>query len=930
MSAVAASTRIFFERARREARRYGEDPWVFLRELVQNSRDARADRVELETRIGKRNEFLICRDNGLGMDRARIENYLLRLYASTKEEEQSSIGFFGVGFWSVLLFQPAVIRLASSREGRTVAFEIRLADFRIRPLRVTLPGQGTEVVLVRPRKNLKSGGSELADRMRERLLHYAGHVKPLPDRRAFELFCNGEKLNRDFALPEFGGKRVKTGAFEGTIGFGTHPSVKIYKGGILVRGLAGLAEVIPSRKSRLPASGWGLYPVIAMNVNDLELLMDRQTVYEDPLLYRMVDYCEKEILRLHKRLVKRLFPMNLKNRVLSWFQGLRERAASLALFLPFLLLTGLLLWSRVPKILLLPAAWGDSAQLWIDRVSEDWQGAIVDPKLAHDGQWAFRHDGPDGMLFRIETLARYDVDLGLTPVILTRIHPFAPPAVASEGRITIHIGISGSVTEFLLPMPDGYGLVNNSLSKEISQAFFLWADHNEDPLIKVKRPGRLRYRVAPLREPLPPPLITLGPISHWPPEYQHLLEQVRGLPPETMVSYLQKWLADRFVYSRAPDLVHRFNRSKERWLEKALEARAGDCDVLNGILVLLLRSAGVHAELCVGLVGAGGTARSDLHAWGRYYLRGWHSFDLTLHTPSTEPRTTSRARDSSGGRDSVPVEAPGLADPERTGPGSRASGSPAQGRAGHGSGFPGAVSPGAWFLLLLPLAGLLAWRWRGRGDEPLVDEPLYMKNLFEHLFHFGGEKDPLRLQFRPIFPLLGGQRLSLYQIRRRADRGKLWGAVPGSEFCSMLAGRPAILDRSSKIVQFLEPYLPSIPWLEDFELVLGPRLCHPLLEAAEREIRKLDPHFRIYPVGGDQRLREVFLPLKKGGSGQRFLLIGENHELLRGLSKNGTDFNPFELFSMMDKLLNKTTFYLGEKDRFLARYAERLASTEPA
>jgi hypothetical protein len=37
----------FEERARREALRYGSDPWIFVRELIQNSRDAGASRVSV-------------------------------------------------------------------------------------------------------------------------------------------------------------------------------------------------------------------------------------------------------------------------------------------------------------------------------------------------------------------------------------------------------------------------------------------------------------------------------------------------------------------------------------------------------------------------------------------------------------------------------------------------------------------------------------------------------------------------------------------------------------------------------------------------------------------------------------------------------------------------------------------------------------------
>ena len=39
----------FLQRARFEAERYGTDPWVFVRELLQNARDAGARRVWFQT-----------------------------------------------------------------------------------------------------------------------------------------------------------------------------------------------------------------------------------------------------------------------------------------------------------------------------------------------------------------------------------------------------------------------------------------------------------------------------------------------------------------------------------------------------------------------------------------------------------------------------------------------------------------------------------------------------------------------------------------------------------------------------------------------------------------------------------------------------------------------------------------------------------------
>ena len=59
-------TRAFRERARLEADRYGPDPWIFVRELLQNSRDAGAHRVRFVVEQDGAIERVTCFDDGDG------------------------------------------------------------------------------------------------------------------------------------------------------------------------------------------------------------------------------------------------------------------------------------------------------------------------------------------------------------------------------------------------------------------------------------------------------------------------------------------------------------------------------------------------------------------------------------------------------------------------------------------------------------------------------------------------------------------------------------------------------------------------------------------------------------------------------------------------------------------------------------------------
>ena len=103
----------FRERARVEADRYGPDPWIFVRELLQNARDAGASAVVIEVDERDGLTRIRCRDDGEGMSYEHARRYLFSLYASSKEARRNQVGRFGVGFWSILRFDPTRIVIRS-------------------------------------------------------------------------------------------------------------------------------------------------------------------------------------------------------------------------------------------------------------------------------------------------------------------------------------------------------------------------------------------------------------------------------------------------------------------------------------------------------------------------------------------------------------------------------------------------------------------------------------------------------------------------------------------------------------------------------------------------------------------------------------------------------------------------------------------------
>ena len=88
-----------------------------MRELLQNAatpaRPRCASRCSSATVEGGAEATVICRDNGEGMTFEHARRYLFALYASSKEGKKNQAGKFGVGFWSILRFEPATIVIRS-------------------------------------------------------------------------------------------------------------------------------------------------------------------------------------------------------------------------------------------------------------------------------------------------------------------------------------------------------------------------------------------------------------------------------------------------------------------------------------------------------------------------------------------------------------------------------------------------------------------------------------------------------------------------------------------------------------------------------------------------------------------------------------------------------------------------------------------------
>lgn len=126
------------------------DPFAFYRELIQNSIDAGSSRIEVTLSFRPGAEKGLClasvADWGEGMNRDVIENYLVTKFRSTKENDLTKIGKFGIGFVSIFACKPDAVSVDTGRDGEFWRVLFR-KDLTYELLKLSEPLEGTRVTL---------------------------------------------------------------------------------------------------------------------------------------------------------------------------------------------------------------------------------------------------------------------------------------------------------------------------------------------------------------------------------------------------------------------------------------------------------------------------------------------------------------------------------------------------------------------------------------------------------------------------------------------------------------------------------------------------------------------------------------------------------------------------------------------------------------
>ena len=168
-------------------------PLAFLRELVQNSLDAGSETIEVTVDYDAPSKC--CRvqvlDTGEGMDREIIDTKLTTLFSSTKENDLTKIGKFGIGFVSIYAIQPQLVVVETGRGGESWRILFKPdRSFERRQLDYPVEGTSVTVFLKRSKKKL----AELTKNCRNTISFWCKHSD-------VEIRFNGDPLNEDFDLP---------------------------------------------------------------------------------------------------------------------------------------------------------------------------------------------------------------------------------------------------------------------------------------------------------------------------------------------------------------------------------------------------------------------------------------------------------------------------------------------------------------------------------------------------------------------------------------------------------------------------------------------------------------------------------------------------------------------------------------------------------
>ncbi|MFV8750560.1 sacsin N-terminal ATP-binding-like domain-containing protein [Nannocystaceae bacterium ST9] len=969
----------FRERARVEADRYGPDPWIFVRELLQNARDAGARTVAFAIEEGTSGTRIRCRDDGEGMSYEHARRYLFSLYASSKEDRANQVGRFGVGFWSILRFDPARIVIRSrprpqpgkpSEPGWQVVLDGALQQAE----RSTVEMEpGTEVLLERA-----AGDGSDARRVWEAALQNARYLcqRDAPD-LALPVLIDGRPINAEFTLPAPSAS-FRRGRVRGVVGLGSAPRVELFSRGLRVRSAACLDDLLTSSghtghsRVRFPELPGGLAPQALLESDGLDLLLSRSDARDTRALRRLVKLGQNELRSLVERQLARIRPPGIGERV----AGLLRRLVGESTWWRALLgaTTGALLAALLAQLIWpaseRPIAEAESGASDLEDTDEtdrpSRRRAYSDLSRRYDGPQVSELDaaGAEPLALRyapsdahpyFAALVIQDVG-GSAGAEASASSPRYPSWRCASECLSVELPILAGPGTLPLLMPTGHRLALDSLrfvdeaGREGERPIVLVDDAGQPALLLGREfAGTLHYTSGP------------GPaLDHVVRERSVLTgslrrdaRKLRTRPARERIDAAIDLVRDRVRYSTKRDVAEQHDRAKRAgkpFVDRALEIGAGDCDVQNGLLVAVLHEAEIDARLAVGWVGDRGGVSPWLHAWVEWMdpAGRWSVADATGRELEATPSlaglppspnevavgTLRPAPDPGGPAEptsaSEPLAEPDPITPIRDEARLRDASEPAS----------SAIPPEllawldrpwlAWAAMASALLGigLLGVSLTGRTARRIqLDEGGDLSSLLQGaLAQPGAFRHLPSLFHRRLIPVRGGSAISLQRARTLASRGRLYVGREQTELSRTARRRGiAVLDGDSPEGRTVAASLAATD-LDRWGHRIARSQDTPLLQALAQHLREHGERWWIASIRGLGAPVET-LDLRPLGArarlGERLVLIDAEDPFMQETERLRASRPHTAAFTLLDHLLDHLDLGPQRRAALLAPLADR-------
>ncbi|MCK5004009.1 MAG: ATP-binding protein [Candidatus Aminicenantes bacterium] len=617
---------------------YIDDPWVFLRELAQNSRDSGALEIKIDPGgHGSDNEVIIFSDNGKGMTYREAEKYLFRLYSSSKFKERTSVGMYGVGFWTIMKFEPDEIMVESYSEEEDKWAVILDGNLNHRSAECKLGKFGTRVTLIR--KRVYSDHESFCMELEAGVRRYCRFIDRKAEKgKLLHVIFRGklisESLKHDDGISlKYGGRN-----FEGVVGLGDVPKVSLLTGGIPAwegSTLDELSLVNNEGKDKSDYMKSGIAPVFHINGRNLRVNMSRRELIDDNSLRDVLKSSRKALNDLVQICSDHAYPRTRKKKV--WY-GLRKIYKDITSSYWKIIMAVLILVIPLEIFLLnkfLPAKGGEVITPDVVNVEGYRQYSATVDKLGEGVIADIRYSPHENIWMKMFTAPDFDRVRGFIWDGSPRYISLVAEPVESEDnfRINIYIRNGGDV---FLPHPSGYRIDKGSI--RISGVNKVKLKKSVSGEVIVNIPGynkTLEYSCSIQKDRDDPgyqkKYLDIPGEVRFPDEVESRISELFYQNMENKISKsirLVNMLVDYDISDGTAGYYKNY-RKNDKWLKKVLEIGAGDCDVINGVLCLILRKSGVRSKLVVGLIGEKGFVLPQLHSWVEYYENGWKIADAT-------------------------------------------------------------------------------------------------------------------------------------------------------------------------------------------------------------------------------------------------------------------------------------------------------------